>query len=255
MLNSVSELPVKKESDSDKVDTQEKNIFLREIDISSIKELLLKEIDVPKLKETLVEDIKASLLKEIDVSTIKELLTKEIIIKDLVSSKESSGSLDETILVEQSTSKIDLPAYRYGLTESFIDDHKEILSIYENIMQNARDKEYTTMPLMLSNFSKKCLSHFNNEEELYGFMKALASSRSAIERKVATEFSLEMKNLSVSLFTILNQSNYIPVTDNTVDGFVREFEELGNILQERISREEKILYPMYENSRKVVDIS
>lgn len=250
MLNSVSELPVKK--DSDKEDN--KNIFLREIDISSIKELLLKEIDVPKLKETLVEDIKTSLLKEIDVSSIKEVLTKEIIIKDIVS-KENSESIDETILVKQSTPKIDLPAYRYGLTESFIEDHKEILSIYENIINNAKDREYTTMPLMLSNFSKKCLSHFNNEEELYGFMKALASSRSEIERKVAREFSQEMKNLSVSLFTILNQSNYIPVSDNTVDGFIREFEELGNILQERISREEKILYPMYENSRKVVDIS
>jgi len=252
-LNSVSELPVKKESDLD--NEGNKNIFLREIDINSIKDLLLKEIDIPKLKETLLADIKASLLKEIDVSSIKDVLTKEIVIKELVLGKEDSKSVDETILIERSTPKVDLPAYKYGLTESFIDDHKEILSIYENIMKNAKNREYTTMPLMLSNFSKKCLSHFNNEEELYGLMKALASSRSEIERKVAREFTIEMKNLSVSLFTIINQSNYIPVTNNTVDGFIREFEELGNLLQERISREEKILYPMYENSRKVVDIS
>ena len=249
MLNPVSELPIKKDA------PKEKNIFLRDLDMSAIKEVLLKEIDVPKLKESLVEDIKASLLKEIDVSNIKEVLTKEIIIKDLVSSKESSASVDETILVEQSSLKVNLPAYRYGLTESFIEDHKELLSIYENIMENATEKEYTTLPLMLSKFSKKCLSHFNEEEELYVFMKALASSRSDIEEKVAREFGAEMKNLSVSLFTILNQSNYIPVTDNSVDGFIKEFKELGNILQERIGREEKILFPMYENSRKVVDIS
>ncbi len=253
MSSSVSKLPLKK--NVKKESSNENNFFLKEIDMHSIKEVLLKEIDVPKLKESLVEDIKASLLQEIDVSSIKEVLPKEIIIKNMGSSKESSASVDETILVEQPTTpKVNLPAYRYGLTESFMEGHKEMLSIYENIMQNAQDKEYTTMPMMLSNFSKKCLSHFNEEEELYIFMKALASSRSSIEKKVASEFTIEMKNLSVSLFTILNQSNFIPVTDNTVDGFIREFEELGSLLQERISREEKILYPMYENSRKVVDI-
>ncbi|MCF6189421.1 MAG: hemerythrin domain-containing protein [Cocleimonas sp.] len=241
MLNTVSKLPVKKKSD--KTDSKEKNIFLKDIDMKSIKEILLKEIDVPKLKESLVEDIKASLLKEIDVSSIKEMLTKE---------NSDSISVDETILVE--TPKINLPAYRYGLTESFIEDHQELLSIYENIMASAKKKEYTMLPMMLSKFSKKCLSHFNEEEELYIFMKALASSRSDIEKKVAREFTMEMKNLSVSLFTILNQSNYIPVSDNSVDGFVKEFETLGDLIKERISREEKILFPMYENSRKVVDI-
>ena len=225
MLNSVSKLPVQKETGK----ADNKNTFLSEIDITSIKDFLLKETDV---------------------SSIKEVLTK-----DIVSGKENSDSVDETILLEQSPPKIDLPAYKSGLIEAFIKDHKEILSIYESIMKSARNKEYTAIPLMLSSFSKMCLSHFNDEKELYGFMKALASSHSVFERKVATEFSMEMKNLSVSLFTILNQSNYIPVTDNSVDGFIKEFEELGNILQERISREEKILYPMYENSRKVIDIS
>ena len=253
MLDSVSELSVKKESDSIKEDN--KNILLREIDIRSVKELFLKEIDVPKLKKTLVEDIKTSLLKEVDVSSIKEVLTKDIVIKELVSGKGNTQAPVSSTFEDPANKKLDLPAYRYGLIESFIEEHQEILSIYENILKNAKDREYTTMPLMLSNFSKKCLKHFNGEEELYNFMKVLASSRSKIERKVAREFSIEMKNLSVSLFTILNQSNYIPVTDNTVDGFIREFEELGSLLQERISREEKILYPMYENSRKVVDIS
>ena len=107
---------------------------------------------------------------------------------------------------------------------------------------------------MLANFSKKCVEHFIEEEELYTYMKVLAGNRSEIEGKVAREFCQEMKNLSISLFSILNQSNYIPVTDDTVDGFIEELEELGKIVTEIISREEKILYPLYENSRKVVNI-
>lgn len=272
MLDSVKEVLVKD------IEVQDvKDVLLHEIEMKAIKEVLLKEIDISKLRESLISEIKETLLKEIDLSVIKETLTKEIVIKDLVSSKEPSkqkkpirkdinSSVAKTsndkktktqknMIQKSNTQKINLPAYKYGLTEGFKNEHQEISSIFENIILNANDKDYVTLPLMLSKFTKKCAEHFNAEEELYLYMKALAGSRSEIERKVANEFSAEMKNLSVSLFSIINQSNYIPVNDNTVDGFVEELGELGEILQERIRREEKILYPLYENSRKVIDIS
>ncbi len=258
MLDSVKDNPINDELE----EIKKKNILFQDVEVNAIKELLLSEIDMTKLKESLVADIKQTLLKEIDMSSIKETLTKEITFK-----KESSGlresdkktRIDDTDNQNKSnskeiTKKFNLPAYKYGFTETLIEEHKEILSIYENIMHSAKEKEFTMMPMMLSKFSKMCLGHFNEEEELYSFMKGLAGNRSEIEKKVATEFSVEMKNLSVSLFTTLNQSSFIPVTDNNVGGFMKEFEEVGTILQERIGREEKILFPLYENSRKVVDI-
>ncbi len=257
MLESVKEsLATKKtEKNTGEDKNKEKNFFFKDIEISAIKEALLTEIDMTKLKESLIDDIKETLLKEIDISGTKEALTKDISLKSKNSEKASSDkNADKIAEEEQTVEKINLPAYKYGLTDSLIEDHKELLSIYGNIMGSAKKKEFTMLPMMLSNFSKKCLTHVNEEEELYNFMKILAGSRSDIERNVAREFSVEMKNLSVSIFTTLNQSSFIPVTDNSVDGFIKEFEELGNVLQERIGREEKILYPMYENSRKVVDI-
>jgi regulator of sigma D len=241
---------------------------MTEIEMKAVKELLLKEIDISRLKESLINDLKETLLQEIDISGLKEALTKEIIIKDLFAggnklkidtynqNQSENKSIDEKVQEKEivETKKIDLPAYKYGLTDSFKNDHQEILSIFEIIMHLAKEKEYATLPLMLSKFSKKCIEHFAEEEELYAYMKALAGNRSEIERKVANEFSKDMKNLSISLFSILNQSNNIPVTDDTVDGFIQELAELGDILQERIRREEKILYPLYENSRKVGNI-
>jgi len=240
---------------SDEETRDQKNFFFRDIDIDSMREVLLKEIDIKKLKESLVDDIKATLMKEIDISGIKEALVKEIVIKDLM-----GGNRNPTIEAapaneaQAKKKSVNLPGYKYGLIDSFMEDHQEILSVYEIIMSNAKDKDYAILPLMLSRFSKKCSNHFNSEEELYTFMKALAGSRSEVERKVATEFSVEMKNLSLELFTILNQSKFIPVNDSTVDGFLEDFCQLGAILQERISREETVLYPMYESSRQVVDI-
>ena len=242
---------------------KKKNILFKDIEVEAIKELLLSEIDISKLKESLVADIKQTLLKEIDMSGIKETLTKDITFKKNVSDLENEGTgkesrvkIDDNKIEKEAeaSKKLDLPAYKYKFTETLIEEHKELLSIYESIMHSAREKEFTMMPMMLSKFSKMCHSHFTEEEELYTFVKSLAGSRSEIEKKVATEFSVEMKNLSVSLFTTLNQSSFIPVTDNSVSGFIKEFGEIGTILQERIGREEKILFPMYENSRKVVDI-
>ncbi len=228
----------------------QKSFFLRDIDINSIKEALLKEIDISKLKETLVDEVKETLLKEIDISGIKEALIKEIAGKrnpdDVKDTKATSA--------KQAKKTVNLPGYKYGLVDNFKKDHQEILSIYEAIMSGAKDKDYIILPLLLSQFSKKCFDHFNEEEELYTFMKALAGSRSEIERRVAIEFSAEMKNISMEFFTILNQSRFLPVNDNTVVGFLDEFCQLGVILQERIGREETVLYPMYENSRQVVDI-
>ena len=64
-----------------------------------------------------------------------------------------------------------------------------------------------------------------------------------------------MKNISISIFAFFTQSPFIPVNENNVNVFIEEFQKLGLLLQDRIKREEKILYPIYKNSRKVVDIS
>ncbi len=258
-----------KQKHTEKTPKEVKNIFFRDIEVNVIKEALMKEIDIAKLRESLVDDIKESLLKEIDVSALKEALTKDIIFRkedgEIIQDEYSpitnefeefsdSAELSPEPAPIENNKKAKIPAYKYGLVDSFMKDHKEIYSIYEIIMSNAKDKDYATLPLMLSNFSKKLLTHFNEEEELFVYMKALAASRSDIEKRIATEFSSEMKNLSISVIDIINNSNFIPVSDNTVEGFIAEFEELANILNDRISREEKVLYPMYENSRQVVDI-
>ena len=244
----------------------QKNFFLRDIEMNSVKEALLMEIDISKLKESLIDDIKATLLKEMDMSVIKKALLKEIVVKDLIGTKqvltaiaeaENEATIDGAMPAKEKRIErrsVNLPGYKYGLVDGFIKDHQELLSDYETIMSSAKDKDYAILPLMLSKFSKKCFNHFDEEEELYTFMKALAGSRSGVERRIANEFGAEMKNLSLELFTILNQSKFIPVNDNTVVGFLDEFGQLGGILKERMNREEAVLYPMYENSRQVVDI-
>ena len=121
--------------------------------LNSVKDVLVKEIEV--------KDVKEVLIKERDISELKEALTKEITVKDFFAG-ESNTKVDYSNQRDEESPEekieVDLPAYKYGLTDSFKNDNQEILSIFEIIMQLASDKEYATMPLCLLTFLKSVLS-------------------------------------------------------------------------------------------------
>jgi iron-sulfur cluster repair protein YtfE (RIC family) len=94
-----------------------------------------------------------------------------------------------------------------------------------------------------------------SDKELYSYLKAFIHQRYPNREKAFTELSLEMKNISISIFFTLTQSYNLPLNESTHDGFVKEFELLGVQLEDRISREERVLFPMYEKSRELKDIS
>ena len=140
-----------------------------------------------------------------------------------------------------------------GLLES---DHEQILDLFNKVLMFAKNKEYTKVKFSLLEFTKSVTDHINVEDDhLYGYLKILASNKSQLEQNVVADFSSEMKDISISIFAFLTQSPFIPVNENNINVFIEEFQKLGLQLQDRIQREEKILYPIYKNSRKVVDIS
>ncbi len=149
-----------------------------------------------------------------------------------------------------------LPIYDFSLIGALESDHEQILTLYNKALKKAREKEFASLQLTLVEFATAFTNHIQVEDErLYGYLKTLASIKSPIEQKVVGEFSSEMKNISISVFSFFSQSPYIPVNENTIDNFIEEFKQMGTLLKDRIEREEKILYPIYNSSRKVVDIS
>lgn len=157
---------------------------------------------------------------------------------------------------EKNLPKNDLPAYDLSLVGSLKYDHEQILVIYENIISAAEEKEYPKIQLLLKDFTVALTNHIQQEDEqLYGYLKTLAEQESKTTKKVIDRFTSEMKNISIEIFSFLSQSPCIPVNDNTVDKFIVRFNEIGKELLNRINHEEKVLYPIYANSRTVVNIS
>ena len=149
-----------------------------------------------------------------------------------------------------------LPVYDFSLIGALESDHEEIVLLFDKVLKAAKNKEYASLQLLIVEFATSFTNHIQVEDErLYGYLKTLASKKSQVEQKVVAGFSSEMKNISISIFSFLSQSPYIPVNENNIEYFIDEFSQMGLQLQDRIEREEKILYPIYKNSQKVVNIS
>lgn len=161
----------------------------------------------------------------------------------------------DVIKLQEGSNK-DLPAYDLSLIGALESDHEQIVDLYTSVLNSAKNGKYLTLQLSLVELATSFTDHIQVEDELlYGYLKIMASNKSALEQKIVADFSSEMKNISISIFEFLTQSPFIPVSESNIDEFIKEFKKIGLMLQNRIEREEKILYPIYTSSRKVVNIS
>lgn len=183
----------------------------------------------------------------------------QVSLKDFISKNISSSTAEINLSSDANKvaqKKVNIPVFDHSLIARLELEHQTILLKYNEIIQLAESKNYVQLSNRFEEFSSELISHIRMEDdELYLYMKNLASYNGSIEEKVCGEFISEMKKITISMFYILSQSPNIPVNDGNVEAFIGEFKGLGEVLQDRILREEKIIYPMYENSRKVVNIS
>jgi hypothetical protein len=142
--------------------------------------------------------------------------------------------------------------YNSGLIHVLEDDHKVLLSLYTHIMKCATNKQYNALKKGLNDFGERLTTHLRKESiDLYMYLEFVVVKADAVEtRETFSSFRLEMKEISIAVSSVLNHYDNTPVTNETVDKFLIDFEELGVILVDRIKREEKTLYPIYMNLKK-----
>jgi hypothetical protein len=145
-------------------------------------------------------------------------------------------------------SKKHIIPYKPNLIADLESDHKNLLISYKRIMNSADKKQYAKLTLCLNGFSELLKSHLRKESiYLYMYLEFVIGKENGImDSKIFRAFRLEMKNISVAVSGAINLYTNTPVTDETVDKFIKDFSEIGSILVDRIEREEKNLYPIYK---------
>ncbi len=142
--------------------------------------------------------------------------------------------------------------YNSKLINGLEKDHQVLLSLHAYIMKSATNKEYNSLSKAMVDFSEILTTHLRKESiDLYMYLEFVVIKTDETDtRETFRAFRLEMKKISITVSSILHHYENTPVTDQTVEKFLIDFKELGNILVDRIQREEKILYPIYVSLQK-----
>ena len=261
-----------------------KDALTKEIDV---KELLTKEIDI---KEFLAMEIELTKLKQLLATEIKlkEFLVQEIDLKSFLSSKSPKGSeikskdsdvaVDDISIGEKGVSsrsepavevitdaaeikspkkvKRDLPAHDYALIESLAAEHKKIRFIHNRLMSLTIEKDYAKVAGQLEIFNGEIREHYQKADtNLYAYLKTYVQIKYPQREKAFAQLNLEMKNISIEIFYIITQSPNIPLTEKSYDAFLQEFMAVGKLMNERINREQNLLFKMYEQTHTAKSIS
>lgn len=251
-----------------------KDVLTQEVDVKGIltkevnvKEFLEMEIELTKLKELLATEIKLKefLVQEIDLGNLlskSPSKPKNETTKQLGSDNEIDSSSDSQLVETQQKAiqkieiKRDLPAYNYTLIDTLHGEHKRIRMIFNRIMSFAIEKDYEKVAGQLEIFNSEIRQHYQRADvDLYAYLKTYVQIKYPRREKAFTQLSLEMKNLSIEIYYTISQSPNIPLTEKSYQGFMKDFMAVGKLLNERILREESVLFKMYQQTHAAKDIS
>jgi len=152
--------------------------------------------------------------------------------------------------LELLTVEKELIPYNDKLIEILEADHKILLKVYTEIMEQAGKKDYSSLTTLLKTFLKILRKHLSKERiDLYMYIELVLSKKlKNYDKKVFRDLRLELSTIAIKASSALNQYIHTPVTDKTVKQFTKDFTALGGVLVNRIEREEKNIFPIYSNS-------
>ena len=249
-----------------------KDILTKEV---NVKEFLEMEIELTKLKELLATEIKLKefLVQEID---LKKLLTMDSGDQQLhdrrIHNRRKDDGDEETISHgkdnenqaqdDEALSEIiqlpaikQLPAYDYALIDSMQEENEANRFVFNELMRFAEAKDYSKVAGRLEIFNSQIRDHYHRADiSLYAYLKTYIHIKFPKREKAFTQLSLEMKNISIEIFYTISQSPNLPLSDKTHSAFMKEFNHLGELMNERIHREESVLFTMYEQTHTAKSI-
>lgn len=136
---------------------------------------------------------------------------------------------------------------RTNLTTVFKHDHKKIITLYDEILASAKEMNFSFISRFLEEFSSLCSYHFFNEAQfIYDFLKKHQPFQEEKEAAIFIKHCDDLQSISNNLFQVISSPKNVPVNENTVDHFIKDFERVGIELKRRVDVEEKYIFPLYE---------
>ena len=124
-------------------------------------------------------------------------------------------------------------------------EHQALLDLYTEIKTGFDNAQYETVSELLDRFRGVLQGHLLTENiRLYIYLeRQFAHDDTNVE--LIRDFRREMDQIGRTAMNFLRKYEAIGVDRDLATAFDRDFSELGEVLTQRIEREEKTLYPLY----------
>lgn len=138
-------------------------------------------------------------------------------------------------------------AIRYSptLVDELKADHREFFELHRLVVNAVRGGRLETVPALLQRFDALLTAHLLTEQvRLYSYMDGYFSAEGQT-RAMLRDYRLEMDRIGNSVRQLIKKYRNLAGDRQLQATIDQDMEELRQVLDERMSREELTLYPLY----------
>ena len=136
-------------------------------------------------------------------------------------------------------------AYDPGLVDSLKHDHTELVAMYGQLGQDVKDGQFNRIPNALLAFKTRLEAHLLIENVRFYVYVEQSLAGDSENMALIRGFRREMNSIARGVVEFVRRYQNTRVTADNSLHFMREYEEVGQLLAMRIEREEHNLYPLY----------
>jgi hypothetical protein len=135
--------------------------------------------------------------------------------------------------------------YSPGLVDALVSEHRTLLELHGEIKTAFDKADYATVSARLEKYHELLQNHLQTENtHLYRYLERQFAN-DYINVDLIRGFRQEMDNIAREATQVLTKYTTIGVEPSVAEAFQCDFEKVGQVLAERIAREEGVLYPLY----------
>ncbi len=132
-----------------------------------------------------------------------------------------------------------------GLVLVLLADHRRLITLINEMVHSAREENFSEVGFHLKALKTALNDHLLMESiTFYGHLESKLPENS-INRRILKEFHGEMDEIASRMMDFISKYLAAPLENRHVPIFLAELLLVSNALADHITREERILYPLY----------
>ena len=137
--------------------------------------------------------------------------------------------------------------YDQALLDSLLRDHVELGALYQRIGKLMQEGQYDEIRAELVNFKTRLEAHILTENVRFYTYLEQSLSDDAHNAEMMRDFRREMNTIARSVVTFVKKYQISGTFDASLQAaFARDYQSVGELLKQRLGREESSLYPLYQ---------